>query len=155
MTEPFLTGIFAGQNGVTWKNLSRVQASSLALHLAAVALLLNFTVQRIQENGPPPREERFERLIFPGGPTKLKPKPEPPGGGGSGGNRNPIRWTRGQAPPFERMQLVPPSLPRNSNAILLAPPTLVGIPEMRVPEIDAQNYGDPRQILFTGSQGPG
>jgi protein TonB len=152
MAQPFLTGILIGQNGNSWRNLSRVQASSLAFHLAVLALLLSLTVKQIQKLPP---GHRPEQLIFAGYPQQEKVVKKDPGGGGGGGNRDSITWTRGELPPFDRIQVVPPAPPRNPDAIMLLPPTLVGPPDLRVPNIDAQNYGDPKQKLFNNSQGPG
>jgi TonB family protein len=152
MARPFLTGVLIEQTATNRRNLSRVQAGSLAFHLAVLGLLLLIAAMQIHEL-PPFRP--IGVFTFPGlAPAERVVKQESRGGGG-GGNRNPIPWTRGHLPPFVRIQLVPAAPVRNPQATLIVPPTLVGPPELRLPNLPADNYGDPKQKLFAPSQGPG
>jgi TonB family protein len=79
------------------------------------------------------------------------------GGGGGGGDRTPIPASKGAVPRFTRTQLAPPQvvLP-NLDPQLPVEPTLLGPPELRLPEM-AMNapLGDPQGIIGPFSSGPG
>lgn len=165
MVNAFLAGSRHYSNPIlpfsAWVNgrqLSRMQAISLTLHLLGLLVILNFSTLHVAQNGPkPPGATGIERIFFPGFPPAARQEKgqEASQGGGSGGARQLGEWTRGRVPPFARLQIAPPAPPRNPNAILIVPPTLVGPPELQVPNVGAGNWGDPQARAFTDSSGPG
>lgn len=89
--------------------------------------------------------------------TKLPPGKEKASGGGGGGERNPIPASKGKAPKFSlQPQLAPPVVViQNPNPKLPVEPTLFGPPEIKVPQPNLPNYGDPLAAMVTQSSGPG
>jgi len=79
-----------------------------------------------------------------------------PHGGGGGGERNPIPASKGKLPKSSMMQLAPPTvLIQNPNPKLPVEPTIVVPPEIRVPQPNLPNLGDPLAAMVTNSSGPG
>jgi TonB family protein len=79
------------------------------------------------------------------------------GGGGGGGDRSPTPASKGAIPRFAKTQLAPPmAVIPNTQAQLQVPPTLLGPPELKLPEM-APNlaWGDPQGVLGQPSNGPG
>jgi TonB family protein len=80
------------------------------------------------------------------------------GGGGGGGDRSPLPASRGAAPRFARTQLAPPmAVIRNLTPKLQVEPTLLGPPDLKLPQM-AQNapvWGDPQGVNGPPSNGPG
>jgi len=79
------------------------------------------------------------------------------GGGGGGGDRSPTPASKGAIPKFSKVQLAPPmAVIPNPAPKLAVEPTLLGPPEMKLPEM-AQNvpWGDPHGVIGPASNGPG
>src|SRR5208282_3014072 len=79
------------------------------------------------------------------------------GGGGGGGDRSPTPASKGAIPKFSKVQLAPPmAVILNPAPKLAVDPTLLGPPEMKLPEM-AQNvpWGDPHGVVGPASNGPG
>ncbi len=78
-------------------------------------------------------------------------------GGGGGGERNPIPASKGKLPKFSlNPQLAPPTVViQNPNPKLPVEPTVVVPPDIRVPQPNLPNYGDPLAAMVTKSSGPG
>ena len=89
--------------------------------------------------------------------AKLPPGKDKASGGGGGGERNPIPASKGRAPRFTlQPQLAPPVVViQNPNPKLPVEPTLFGPPEIKVPQPNLPNYGDPLAAMVTNSSGPG
>jgi periplasmic protein TonB len=75
--------------------------------------------------------------------------------GGRGGERNPLSATRGMAPPYANIQLVPPRVKPPENVETPIPPTLIGDPRISPPRLDLNNWGDPSSQYNNNSTGPG
>ena len=76
------------------------------------------------------------------------------GGGGGGGDRDLLPASKGTAPRFAREQITPPAIVvRNESAKLTAEPTVVGPPDIKLPQ--SPNIGDPLSALLAPSNGPG
>lgn len=82
-------------------------------------------------------------------------------GGGGSGDRNPIPATKGTPPNMSARQLAPPMIvTRDTNPILPVPPTVVGPPDVKLPqsnrigEVLSQNIAVPSNGSGTGG-GPG
>ena len=79
------------------------------------------------------------------------------GGGGGGGDRSPTPASKGAIPKFAKMQLAPPmAVIPNPNAQLQVTPTLLGPPELKLPQMSANMpWGDPNGVVGPPSNGPG
>lgn len=89
-------------------------------------------------------------LISPAGGKKA-------GGGGGGGDRSPTPASKGAIPKFAKVQLAPPmAVIPNPNPQLPVPPTLLGPPELKLPQMSANMpWGDPQGVAGPPSNGPG
>jgi protein TonB len=86
----------------------------------------------------------------------LKPKEQMAQGGGGGGDRSPLPASKGQAPRFAPRQFVPPAqVVNNANPKLLMEPTLIGQPDMKLPNVNMPVWGDPLAKVGPLSNGPG
>ncbi len=86
----------------------------------------------------------------------MKPKKVQMGGGGGGGDRSPLPASKGQAPKMSWRQFTPPLAVRNNpQPKLEMEPTLIGPPDMKLPQINAPNWGDPLAKAGPPSNGPG
>jgi TonB family protein len=95
-------------------------------------------------------------------PTDLAPPPPMPvkknvmQGGGGGGDRSPLPASRGKLPKFALQQFTPPQqVIANPNAKLTMDPTLIGPPDLKMPNIDSNQWGDPLAKIGPPSNGPG
>jgi TonB family protein len=79
------------------------------------------------------------------------------GGGGGGGDRSPTPASKGAIPKFSKVQLAPPmAVIPNPNPQLVVPPTLLGPPELKLPQMSANMpWGDPNGVIGPASNGPG
>jgi len=79
------------------------------------------------------------------------------GGGGGGGDRSPTPASKGAIPKFAKMQLAPPmAVIPNPNPQLVVPPTLLGPPELKLPQMSSNMpWGDPYGVVGPPSNGPG
>jgi TonB family protein len=86
----------------------------------------------------------------------LKPKQQMAQGGGGGGDRSPLPASKGRAPRFAARQFVPPAaVVNNSNPKLLMEPTLVGQADMKLPNVNMDQWGDPLGKVGPPSNGTG
>jgi protein TonB len=87
---------------------------------------------------------------------EAKPKPKTMQGGGGGGDRSPTPASKGRAPKFSPKQFVPPAaVVNNPNPRLLMEPTLIGPPDVQLPNNNMQVWGDPLAKIGPPSNGPG
>jgi TonB family protein len=79
------------------------------------------------------------------------------GGGGGGGDRSPTPASKGAIPHFAKVQMAPPmAVIPNTHAQLQVTPTLLGPPELKLPQMSANMpWGDPNGVLGPPSNGPG
>ncbi len=137
------------------ENFGKAQALSITVHAAAVVLLVVPLVHHIAESTQPVKAAVDVVDISPYL-AKLPPGKDKAGGGGGGGERMPTPPTKGKLPRWDMMRLTPPmATPRNPNPKLVAEPTLLGPPDLKVPSPPLPNYGDPLAKLITNSGGPG
>lgn len=128
-------------------------AISFALHMVATALVIvsgwvlveNRTALRppVVQLIPGPTED-----LLPVAPGKI-------GGGGGGGDRDKMDASKGSPPRFAAEQLTPPAVVvRNEAPKLTAEPTVIGPPDLVLPQAD--KYGDPMaNVLNPPSNGIG
>ncbi len=129
-------------------------AVSFGLHVAALALITasglwvveNRAVVRSTVAQLIPVDNDYVMPVIPG---------KPGGGGGGGGDHDKMDASHGTAPRFAAEQLTPPlAVVRNEHPALPAEPTLVGPPDIVLPQSD--RFGDPMaNILNPPSNGTG
>lgn len=133
----------------------RAQAISLAVHVLLASLLVLPVFKHFVDNPPQGGDVRgWGKIIF-ADPFSSKASEKKPRGGGSGGEENPVPATKGKPAPFSAIQFTPPMPPRNPNPRLTALATVLGPPEIKVPDIPNMNFGLPKAPAFTDSAGPG
>jgi periplasmic protein TonB len=138
-----------GQQPASWVN-------SLLVHaLAITALVLPYVISRWIH---PPQAKAETRVvdISPYLPD-LPASPKKAGGGGGGGDRSPTPASKGPIPKFSTVQLTPPvAVLQNLNPKMPAPPTLLGPPNLKLPQMQASiTFGDPQGVLGQASNGSG
>jgi protein TonB len=135
-------------NPASWLN-------SLAVHVLAVAIImLPFTIGQVIK--PVKAISTYTDVTYiskylPGLMGKRS------GGGGGGGDRSLTPASRGAIPPFALEQLAPPmaKLP-NLDPLMPVQPTLLGPPELKLPQMAVNAlWGDPQGVAGPTSGGPG
>jgi len=132
----------------------RAQALSLTMHALIAVLLAVPLIHRVTQEPIPVKADVQVIDISPYLP-QLPPGKDKAGGGGGGGERNPTPASKGKLPRFSMKQLSPPALVRNQDPKLAVEPTVIVPPEIRIPNPNIPNYGDPLAAMLTDSQGPG
>ena len=138
------------QNPFSWAN-------SLLIHfLVLTALVLPFALKPLINPVPVPKK------LFDYTPLVLQLPPlhghdDHTGGGGGGGASSPLPASRGALSPFARTQFTPPMVKiPNVAPVLPMPATLIGPPELKLPEMKLDMpWGDPKGVFGTLSGGPG
>lgn len=163
----YITGYLAGIRGFKkleefpdiWQDYKQQPASwfnSILVHtLGLAALFLPFIVQRML--APAKAASKYEVYDISPYLADLAASDKKAGGGGGGGDRSPTPASKGAVPEFAKEQLAPPMavLP-NLMPKLPAQPTLVGPPELKLPQMQANIlWGDPQSLLGPASNGPG
>jgi len=146
-----LPSLFGGQKSYPVHRAS-FMASALA-HAAALALLITVGIFAAQAPKEVPRVSSV--LVTDLGSYRLPPSADRVGGGGRGGDRSPQQASRGNPPRFALEQMTPPAIIVHNEADKLrAEPTVVGPPELSLPQ--TSQTGDPlSSILERSSNGPG
>jgi len=147
---------------VRWNsdNTSRCQWLSLVAHGAialafAAAIALHIDSLALSHGArKAARVDLGQFLPLPPRPVRVEARGR---GGGGGGDRDPLPASVGQLP---RFTLAPPLTPaqvviQNPNAIVSVEPTLLGLPDLKLPQPDAPNHGDPLGTVRNNSSGPG
>lgn len=124
--------------------------ASLLLH-AAVALLFTFTTSDTIRHSV----RDAVRIALPPDLLRYTATPGPRGGGG-GGERSPLPASKGRLPRAAARQFAPPlAIVYNRSPKLVIEPALVVASDMKLPQIDLPNYGDPLGRVGPPSGGPG
>jgi TonB family protein len=130
--------------------------NSLLVHLVGLAIImLPFFVKQIVE--PVKASTKSEVIDISPYLAELEAQGKKMGGGGGGGDRSPTPASRGAVPRFAKVQLAPPlAVIRNPNPILQVEPTLLGPPDLKLPQMNSNMpWGDPQGVLGPPSNGPG
>jgi TonB family protein len=139
---------YAPQQKGSWVN-------SVMVHLLVVALLvLPFILK--QMSTPVKAASKYEAIdISPYLPSIAGPDKKM-GGGGGGGDRSPTPASKGVLPKFSKTQFAPPQavLPVVDPKLPVTP-TLLGPPELKLPQMAMGQFGDPQGVLGPASNGPG
>jgi protein TonB len=140
-----------------WGQYGRQKKSwimSVGLQSAAAAIVLTAAVT-------PAVVQQVKRHVMVTDPVDLAPPPAKPAllkphGGGGGGDRSDTPASRGKLAPFKYDQYTPPmaKLP-NLDAKLTMDPSLIGPPELKVPNVDMAAFGLPNGVLGPPSNGMG
>jgi TonB family protein len=126
---------------------SRSGAVSLAIHIGLVVLvLLIFQNKHVQQAA----KMVGEIIYVPPYQPKLPPAAQRAQGGGGGGVHAPKPVERGAPPQFAKKAFIPPAL-AVPHPQLPTPPQITA----QVPQIQADNYGDPLSKLMSNSGGQG
>lgn len=142
-----------------WQDYQQQPASwvnSVLVHVVALsALVLPFVIERMLT--PAKAATKYSLVDISPYLSQLTGPDEKTGGGGGGGDRSPTPASKGAVPKFAKTQLAPPMavLP-NLDPKLAVQPTLVGPPELKLPQM-AMNapWGDPQGVAGPASNGPG
>jgi periplasmic protein TonB len=87
---------------------------------------------------------------------KGKPKDKLMGGGGGGGDRSPLPASKGRLPKQSLRQFTPPmAVVNNPNPKLTMEPSIIVPPDIALPNVKMDQYGDPLGKLGPLSNGPG
>jgi len=131
--------------------------NSMLVHLMAIAIIiLPFFVSRVTQQVK--ASTKFEAVdISPYLAELQTPAKKAMGGGGGGGDRSPTPASKGAVPHFAKVQLAPPlAVIRNPNPILQVEPTLLGPPDLKLPQMALNMpWGDPQGVAGPPSNGPG
>jgi TonB family protein len=130
--------------------------NSLVVHLVGAAIILLPFV--VRQNSPPVKTSTTYKLVdISPYLAQMEASAKKAGGGGGGGDRSPLPASRGAVPRFAKQQLAPPmAVIRNAHPILLVEPTLLGPPELKLPQMGSNMpWGDPQGVLGPPSNGPG
>ncbi len=131
----------------------------VAGYYGLLVLVIAFTVylgHRIVKAAAP-TQKVIVTLVDPNDLPPLKPSKTQVGGGGGGGDRDVLQASKGKLPKFSLQdQLTPPVVVvRNEHPKLVAEPTVVVPPEVKLASNNMPNFGDPMAHAVLPSNGTG
>ena len=125
---------------------------SFALQSAAVMLLFAAASTKTVQQ----KVVQFIPLLDPTFQPQPEKAPDMLAGGGGGGDRSPLPPSKGRLPKAALKQFTPPmAMIPNADPKLTMEPSIIAPPDIRLPEVNMAQYGDPLAKLGTGSNGPG
>ena len=128
---------------------------SAAVHFGAIALMFSFATNEVVQQKVREHVTLIAPDLAPYMP-EVKPKKLTMQGGGGGGDRSPLPASKGRAPKFSPRQFTPPmAVVNNPEPKLIMEPTLVGPPDVKMPNVNMAQYGDPFAKIAPPSNGPG
>ena len=86
---------------------------------------------------------------------KMMPKKDLSGGGGGGGSKAPTPVSQGKLPKPAPKQFVPPMIAVVEHPKIAIDPTIIAPPDANLPQINADNFGDPLSKYHLPSNGTG
>jgi periplasmic protein TonB len=136
---------------------TRVQALSVAVHVALLVLIIVPLLPEIMS----PATTRANNMtvtqldnVSPYLP-KLKPAAKRAGGGGGGGHYEKAPASKGMAPKFDWTQLTPAMVKTPPHPLYAVQPTVLGPPQLKIPQPNMNNWGDPLAKVINDSNGSG
>jgi TonB family protein len=141
-----------------WGQYGRQKKSwmiSVALQAAAVLVLFSaVSTKTVQQ-----KVLHFVPLMDPN-PAPYQPKAasarDTMGGGGGGGDRSLLAASKGRLPKASMRQFTPPmAVVNNLDPKLTLDPSILAPPDIRLPDMNMAQYGDPLAKLGAPSNGPG
>lgn len=142
-----------------WQDFQQQPGSwlnSLLVHVVVLsALVLPYLVARWLH---PPQKAQTQMTMVDISPylPDLPHDAKKAGGGGGGGDRSMTPPSRGNVPKFAKEQFTPPV----AKIIIPQPklpvtPTLIGPPDLKMPQMASSQFGDPKSLAQLASNGPG
>jgi periplasmic protein TonB len=138
------------------ENFGRMQIVSILVHGTAIALIVLLPLLLTGTLHPPITQAHgvdvsTDLTVSPYLP-KLAPSPKIAGGGGGQADKAPP--SKGKPPKFSWMQISRPMVNPPKSDITITP-TVLGNPDIKLPDNNAQNWGDPFAHTLNGSMGNG
>lgn len=129
---------------------------SVAIHVAVVTLLFTVASSKTVQD----KVKQVIPLIAPVDLAPYQPKMAPKkvamGGGGGGGDRSPLPASKGKLPRPSMKQFTPPmAVVHNPNPKLVMEPTIIAPPDVPLPNVNMNVWGDPLAKIGPPSNGPG
>ena len=140
------------------ENFGTSQALAVGLHIAVIGLMFVPIIFPPVSTPVEAKNKQMDVMPLDISPymAKLPAGADKAGGGGGGGDRSPLPPTKGRAPRFSYTQFTPPEATiKNQNPKLAMDPTLLGPPDLKVPNPPLSNMGDPLAAVVNYSGGPG
>jgi TonB family protein len=131
------------------RGFGRVQALSVAIHIAVIALVLG-PLLPIFRTAPKLKPTNNETVVGISDFHLTAPPAKVMSGGGSSHDKAPS--DKGKAPKFAMMQLAAPTSHPVLNPKVSMPPTVLG-PQIALPDMNAQNWGNPLAGVVGSSLG--
>lgn len=131
-----------GRQKKSWLLSLAFQSATVAIVFAAVSSpTVRHAARQVFELTTPPDLSAY------------KPKTQ---GGGGGGDRSSVPASRGKLPKPSLRQFTPPAaVVRNLDPKLAMDPSILAPPDVPLPQVTSNNYGDPLSRLGIPSGGPG
>jgi protein TonB len=126
---------------------------SFLLHTLAIIILLTSGIYISKHSTE--LKQQVVTIFAPADGIPLPPAPDQAGGGGGGGDRDKLAAPKGTPPRFAAEQLAPPAMViHNPEPKLTAEPTVVGPPQITLPQLG--QLGDPlSNVIGPASNGSG
>jgi len=139
------------------ENFGWTQAIALVVHAGLIALLISpFLFNVLSPTTQAKNKVDVTPLDISPYISKLPAGNNKAGGGGGGGDRSTTPPTKGRAPRFSMTQFAAPTaVIKNPNPKLAMDPTLLGPPDLKVPNSPLSNMGDPLAASMNMSNGTG
>jgi protein TonB len=131
------------------------QAISLSVHIGITVLIFSPLLYSVvtRATASPVNNTLLTPIELSEYTMKLPPGKDKAGGGGGGGERNPVPATKGIMPKWSMTQIAPPMVHTKPDSKIEA--TLLGPPDLKIPNPNLDNYGDPLAKMLSDSGGPG
>ncbi len=142
-----------------WADYQPQRASwvnSLLAHMMIMAIVVvPFWIRSLSSSEPD--TEVYEIIDLSPYMQYLRGSDQQAGGGGGGGDLSPTPAPKGGAPKFDLMQFTPPQVVlKNLQPVLQEDPTILGPPDLKLPQMNLAQLGDPMGPDWTNpAQGPG
>jgi len=139
------------------ENFGWTQAIAFGVHAGIIALLIvPFLTNMLPSTTQAKNTVDVTPLDISPYVPKLPPGNKPAGGGGGGGDHSTLPATKGRAPRFSMTQYATPTAVfKNPQPKLPMEATLLGPPELKIPNNNLPNMGDPLAGAVNLSNGPG
>jgi periplasmic protein TonB len=136
---------------------TRVQALSVTMHVGLLVLIIVPLLPEIFAPSTTRANDMTVTQIPDISPylPKLKPAAKRAGGGGGGGHYEKAPASKGVAPKFDWTQLTPAMVKTPPHPLYAVQPTVLGPPQLKIPQPNMNNWGDPLSKVITDSNGSG
>jgi len=129
---------------------------STGFQIAVVAVLFTVFSSKVVQQ----QVKQVATLIMPADVPEFMPKApvkkQVMGGGGGGGDRSPLPASKGRLPKVSLRQFTPPAaVINNPNPRLTMEPSIIAPPDVNLPQVNMNQYGDPLAKIGPPSNGPG